>query len=42
MVDFILALFAEAADFFTTFWADNVMDAFVKRNTLFQVGEPEF
>ncbi len=32
MVDFIVNLFAEIADFFITFWVDNVMDKFAKRN----------
>lgn len=32
MVDFIVNLFAEIADFFITFWVDNVIDKFVKRN----------
>lgn len=32
MVDFIVNLFAEIADFFITFWVDNVFDKFVKRN----------
>ena len=32
MVDFIVNLFAEIADFFISFWADNVIDRFTKRN----------
>ena len=32
MVDFIVNLFAAIADFFITFWVDNVMDKFAKRN----------
>ena len=32
MFDFIINLFAEIADFFITFWADNVIDKFAKRN----------
>lgn len=32
MVDFIVNLFAEIADFFITFWVDNVVDNFAKRN----------
>lgn len=32
MVDFIVNLFAEIADFFITFWVDNVIDKFTKRN----------
>ena len=32
MVDFIVNLFAEIADFFITFWVDNVVDKFAKRN----------
>ena len=31
MVDFIVELFAEIADFFITFWGDNVIDKFAKR-----------
>ena len=31
MVDFIVELFAEIADFFITFWGDNVIDKFTKR-----------
>ena len=31
MIDFIVDLFAEIADFFITFWADNVIDKFAKR-----------
>ena len=31
MFDFIINLFAEIADFFFTFWADNVFDKFAKR-----------
>ena len=31
MFDFIINLFAEIADFFITFWADNVIDKFAKR-----------
>ena len=31
MFDFIINLFAEIADFFFTFWADNVIDKFAKR-----------
>ena len=32
MVDFIVGLFWEIADFFITFWGDNVIDKFAKRN----------
>ena len=33
MVDFIVNLFAAIADFFfITFWVDNVIDKFAKRN----------
>ncbi len=32
MVDFIVNLFAEIADFFITFWVDNAIDKFAKRN----------
>lgn len=32
MVDFIVNLFAEIADFIITFWVDNVVDKFTKRN----------
>jgi len=32
MVDFIVNLFVEIADFFITFWVDNVIDKFTKRN----------
>lgn len=32
MADFIVNLFAEIADFFITFWVDNVIDKFAKRN----------
>ena len=31
MIDFIVDLFAEIADFLITFWADNVIDKFAKR-----------
>ena len=31
MVDFIVIVFAEIADFFFTFWVDNVIDKFAKR-----------
>ena len=31
MFDFVINLFAEIADFFFTFWADNVIDKFAKR-----------
>lgn len=31
MVDFIVNLFAEVADFFITFGVDNVIDKFAKR-----------
>lgn len=31
MIDFILNGFAEIADFFFTFWADNVVDKLAKR-----------
>ena len=31
MVDFIVNLFAEVADFFVNFWVDNVIDKFAKR-----------
>ena len=37
MFDFIIDLFAEIADFFITFWADNVIDKFTKRNKQIQV-----
>ena len=30
--DFIVNLFAEIVDFFITFWVDNVIDKFTKRN----------
>ncbi len=32
MVDFIVGLFWEIVDFFITFWGDNVIDKFAKRN----------
>lgn len=32
MGDFIVNLFAEIVDFFITFWVDNVIDKFTKRN----------
>ncbi len=32
MVDFIVNLFAEIADFSITFWVDNIIDKFAKRN----------
>ena len=32
MVDFIVNLFGEIADFCITFWVDNVIDKFAKRN----------
>lgn len=32
MVDFIVNLFAEIADFFIIFWEDDVIDKFAKRN----------
>ena len=32
LVDFILSVFVEIADFFITFWIDNVIDKFSKRN----------
>ena len=32
MVDFIVNLFADIADFFINFWADNVINRFAKRN----------
>lgn len=32
MVDFIVNVFAEIADFFISFWADSVIDKFSKRN----------
>ena len=32
MIDFIVNTFAEIADFFFTFWADNVIDKIAKRN----------
>ena len=35
MVDFIVSVFAEVADFFINFWVDNVIDKFSKRNTPF-------
>ncbi len=31
MMDFIVDLFAEIADFFISFWADHVIDRFTKR-----------
>lgn len=31
MLDFIINLLAEIADFFINFWADNVIDKFAKR-----------
>ena len=31
MIDFIVNLFAEIADFFITFWVDNVIDKFAKK-----------
>ena len=31
MVDFIVNLFAEIADFFITFKVDNIIDRFIKR-----------
>ena len=31
MMDFIVDLFAEIADFFISFWADYVIDRFTKR-----------
>ena len=34
MFDFIINLFAEIADFFFTFWADNVIDKFAKRKKI--------
>ena len=37
MVDFIVELFAEIADFFITFWGDNVIDKFAKRNKYIHV-----
>ncbi len=30
MVDFLVDVFAEIADFFFTFWVDNVIDKFAK------------
>jgi len=32
MADIIVNLFAEIADFFISFWIDNVIDKFAKRN----------
>lgn len=32
MIDFIVNLLAEIADFFITFGADNIIDRFTKRN----------
>ena len=32
MFDFILDIASEIADFFITFWADNVIDKLAKRN----------
>ncbi len=32
MVDFIVNVFAEIADFFINFWIDNVIDKSSKRN----------
>lgn len=32
MVDFVVNLFAEIADFFINFWIDNIIDRFAKRN----------
>lgn len=32
MVDFILNVFAEIADFFINFWVDKVIDKLAKRN----------
>lgn len=37
MFDFIINLFAEIADFFITFWADNVIDKFAKK-----ISKPQF
>lgn len=31
MADFIVNMFAEIADFFFTFWVDNVIEMFTKR-----------
>lgn len=31
MLDFIINLLAEIADFFINFWVDNVIDKFAKR-----------
>ena len=31
-INFIVDLFAEIADIFITFWVDNVIDKFAKRN----------
>jgi len=33
MADIIVNLFAEIADFFINFWADHVIDKFVKSNS---------
>ncbi len=32
MTDLIVDIFAEIADFFLTFWVDNVIDKIAKRN----------
>lgn len=32
MIDFIVNIFAEIADFLFTFWVDNVIDKTAKRN----------
>lgn len=32
MIEFIVNIFAEIADFFFNFWIDNVSDKFSKRN----------
>ena len=32
MFDFIVNMFAEIADFFFTFWVDNIINKFAKRN----------
>lgn len=31
MIDFIAELFAEIADFFITFWVDNIIGKFAKK-----------
>ena len=41
MIDFIVDLFAEIADFLITFWADNVIDKFTKRTKLLSVRQKD-